>query len=124
MARSDNHLKQIVIQNGRKRFLQQISFTTSGAITTLSLTDVYGATVEDGATLVLQANQDFCYELRPSGNTAITARSSNRPGVFVAAGEQEYVNPHDLASITWGKDLKIDVIGDSASGKLNIFVIG
>lgn len=126
MARNDSLVDQIQSQNGRKSFVQKIAFTTASAITVLNITDVNGVRIPSGASLMLQADADFLYELKgATGTTVVTVQSGARAGVFVPLNAQEFVILHgsSAGNSTWGQDTRIDVIGNTAGGNLNVFVV-
>lgn len=123
MARFDTIPHAITEQNGRKHFIQKIAFTGTGAVTPIATTDVYGFPVPPGCCLVLQADQDFLYELRTDsgGATHVTVQSGARAGIYVPALQQEFVVLHQDQA--YGTDTGIDVIAASSSGNLNVFWI-
>lgn len=122
MARNDTVEQNTIEQNGRKKFIQKIAFTTTAGITPLLTKDVYGTTLPDTYTLVLQpVGADCYYELRETGGTtAITSSAGARPGVYVSALQQEFTVPHDNNAWLPGKDARIDVVG-VGSGTLLVF---
>lgn len=111
----------IIEQNGQKRLLQKIAFTTSAAVTALATTtlddSVRPGALSNGPMVALQSDQDFWYELRRTGaTTAVTNYSGARPGVFVSAKQQEFV--------ILGLDaVAVDLKGDSSSGTLAVFLV-
>jgi hypothetical protein len=115
MARTDDLPTQISNQNGKKVFLQKISYTQTGAATAIAATDIEGNPIEKGALLCLQSDQDFHYQTIPAANaTSVTVIGGARPGTLINADLQEFVNIDLL-------DGKIDVIGRSASGTLVVY---
>lgn len=127
MARNDNVPHALVEQNGRKKYIQTISFTNAGALTPLNTTDIYGMAVPPNCMLVLIGDADFLYELRDSGAgaSAVTVLSGSRAGVYVVALQQEFVIRHDSSTggqpSPYQNDKKIDIIGASGSGHVAVF---
>lgn len=145
MSRLDTVQQIISEQNGRKKFVQQISISTSGVLTPIktksggvwSLTnpfvDEYGIPFPPGSCLVLQGSVDFLYKFQPTTfngvtlTTAITQIGSTHPGIYVQAlYAQEYTLQHGNASggaSNWGADTQIDLIAASASGVVNVWLV-
>lgn len=126
MARFDNLPHAITEQNGRKKLIQKIPFTNTGALTTLNTTDIYGNPVPSGACLCLIPDADCLYELRDSSvvASAVTVLSGSRPGTYVVALQQEFTIRHDQGAGSpspYQNDKKIDVIGNTGSGNLAVF---
>lgn len=120
MARNTDLPTDVKQQSGKKVFVKKISFTTTaGANTLKSATglDAEGNAIEDGATYVLQADQDFFYQLLPAtATTSVTILSGSRPGVRILSSQQEFVTSATL-------DTQIDAIGATASGTIAVFVV-
>lgn len=119
MALNEGMLSLIAEQNSAKRLMQKVSITTTAAVTTLALVTIDDQllTLPSGASLCLQSDQDFFYELRKTGaTTAVTDYTGARPGVKVLAGQQEYV----LAGTT---DKVIDLKAASTTGSVAIFLV-
>ncbi len=66
--------------------------------------------------LVLQCDQDFYYMLGVTGAT-ITLPAGSTPGVFVRAGDQEYVRPASMPGRTF-----LYVLQATAAGVLRVYV--
>ena len=124
MSRDGSLNDLIKEQNGRKTLIQKITVGTSGTITSLSTTDINGATVPQGAALMLQADQDFFYELRETGaTTAVTNHAGARPGVHVPAFSQEFVIPHVGPTTAAGQkaDKQLDLVAMGAGTNVSVF---
>lgn len=126
--RFDSVPQALAEQNGRKKFVQQISFTASASITALATSDEYGKAVPPGAMLCLQATADCLYKLQPAsaGSATVTVASGAHPGIYILANQQEFTLTHGdggMNASSWGPDTQIEVIGASGSGKLNIWLV-
>lgn len=125
--RFDSLIQGLAEQNGRKKFIQQISITTTHAITTLATTDEYGIGFPPGSMLMLQGNVDFLYKFQPAGKTtAITGMAGAHPGVYVTANQQETAITHGDGGNnagTWGPDLMLDLVAASTSGVVNVWLM-
>lgn len=121
MSLSEGISSLIAEQNSGKRFIKQLSLTTSAQVAAIGVgtqtADDLALTVPNGATICLQSDQDFNYELRTLSTATphVTATTGAQPGVKVLAGQQEFVT-------IGSKDLALDFIG-AASGKLNVFLV-
>ncbi len=101
---------------------------TSGASATI---DLSGITMPLGAPgtkcanasgisqpmLVLQCDQDFYYAFGTTSGGSVTLPAGANPGVFVAAGAQEYVRPASQPLRTF-----LYVIQSSVAGTLRVYV--
>jgi hypothetical protein len=108
----------IVDENGMKHFIQKSTVPASAAVVSISQV-VTGATwdLTKGATLMLQSDVDFWYQLLPTGGTTtVTVMSGSRPGTKITAGQQEYVN------VPPGYDV-LDRIADSSTGSVVIHLV-
>jgi hypothetical protein len=104
----------IITQNGRKKFLQKISVSTSGVVTPLATTFPDGTPVDKYALLCLQPDVDVYVELT-SGATAVTVHTGARPGTRILQYQQE--TQYNSAAMTG-----VDVIG-TVAGNLSVFVL-
>src|ERR1700745_4271116 len=103
--RQDHPQNQIQAQNGRKRFVQSVAFTTSSAFTTLNTTCVDGTTIPStGALLVYQPDADCQIEPGAASRTL-----TNTNSVWVQAGQQEW-------SYALPSDVGVNLKGRSGSG--------
>jgi hypothetical protein len=130
-------------QNGTKVFIQQISVSTSAAVTAINTTTAaqanyvvntaagamnYGAAIPipKGATLCLQPDSatNVNYNLCPVGSTtSVTVSTGSFPGTYVQGGQQEFVIASEaLCKPGATPQLAIDVIA-SAAGKLNVYLV-
>ncbi len=111
--------------NAEKPFATKI--TTSGSSQSINLTTIDmplgapGTKVCNAAgmsqpMLMLQCDQDFYYSFGLTGAT-VTLPAGSTPGVFVAAGAQEYVRPASQPGRTF-----LYVIQSSAAGTLRVYV--
>lgn len=125
--RQSNTPDTIVAQNGKKTLIKKIAFTTSAARTDLTTTTLDGKqSVPVGALIMIQADQDFYYNVVPAGaTTSVTKLSGANPGTLVAMKVQEFTylgvqgntgpNAYDFA---------LDIIGDTAAGTVAVFLVG
>lgn len=68
--------------------------------------------------IVLQGTEDFWYSFGTSGSGAVTTAAGATPGIFVRAGDQEYVRPAAQPGRFY-----LYLIRDSADGTVVISVV-
>ena len=109
------------VQNGRKRFIQTISLTSTPSLTTIAAVTQDGVAVGSGSTICFQPDTDVIMLLRPTSVVAtqpITVTNSLR----VPAGAQEYQKLSQNPSLA-AFDGKIEAASVSGTSNLQLFLV-
>lgn len=115
MARLDDLPTQVMLQNGKKIFVQKIAITTTPSQTTIATQDAEGNGLEAGATLMYQSDVDFFYQTTTGAVAAsVTNLAGSRPGTFVPGQSQEFAHK-GLA------DTKVEAVASTTSGTLVVY---
>lgn len=87
----------ILLQNGRRRFIQAIALTSTASLTTINATTVDGVPVGPDCTLAFQSDADCFFTLQPLSTvstTPITATSAGRLPQYQWDVQKLSMNPY------------------------------